>query len=663
MDKITMENDSDTKMSSSSIDDLALIENETFDFDLPVSPQECHGGQLIDIWEKDDEMVEDEDEVFIGPVGFKEKCVATNAELAIAEQKPMSPPTAEQYASLFKEAMSVSLELQRNSSKSRSSSSNSSDSDSSLTKASGRKTSVAPALDSIQESSGAMKERKVGEKYARCEAAGDSKSELECFKREVKKEIRCPVRRGTVTIATNVPSPYPTAKDCTNTEPKRDPPAKVLHPRPPAQGVKPRGRGSMLPTRGLRRPAPVSARQGDDSAAPHNYRPEIGTTNPQGSTKIPSSGIQKPAVKKLVNPKVSGLKRPGFTSGSKSTNGVSSEAKTDSVPATKLPTKKIGLIKPSAISRPTHRNGTAGPAANKHQPMKATMSFGAGAATNGTGPSKRTTITPQVPSTGKRKNPTPRAATPSTPVFQEKKVVPKRLLGSGAGGNTTPAKGAVTPRRCSISTLPRPSTPVQPSTPHTRHTSITVPLSSAGPASARRRSGIPTPNRRASTSTRPASRLAVPTAISRPQSAQAAQKESSRFSPLLLSPLLTPPQFKLSPEGPEPEEKVAIKPFHVDDSIPPPNATISSSPELPTPELTSTATKTPHPDNVLRTRTNLQETVKEAGPVTKVATPKEKPSVGMLIDFGSATPKDKKGSKTPKQLGRAAIKENLLIDF
>ena len=119
--------------------------------------------------------------------------------------------------------------------------------------------------------------------------------------------------------------------------------------------------------------------------------------------------------------------------------------------------------------------------------------------------------------------------------------------------------------------------------------------------------------------------------LSRPQSAQAAQKESSRFSPLLLSPLLTPPQFKLSPEGPEPEEKVAIKPFHVDDSIPPPNATTCSSPELTTPELTSTATKTPHPDNVLRTRTNLQETVKEAGPVTKVATPKEKPSVGMVI--------------------------------
>lgn len=263
-----------------------------------------HGaGQLIDIPEKDDEIGEEEDEVFIGPVGFKEKCVATNAELVIAEQKPMSPPTAEQYASLFKEAMSLSLELQRNSSKSNSSSSsNNSDSDSSVKKASGRKTSVAPALDSIQESSSAMKERKVGEKYARCGEAGDAKSELESFKRQVKKDIRCPVRRGTVTIATNVPSPYPTAKttECTQTEPKGDPPIKVLQPRPPAQGVKPRGRGSMLPTRGLRRPTPVSARQGDDSAAPHNYKPEIGTTNPQVSTKIPSSGIQKPGVKKLV---------------------------------------------------------------------------------------------------------------------------------------------------------------------------------------------------------------------------------------------------------------------------------------------------------------------------------------------------------------------------
>ncbi|XP_041457991.1 G2 and S phase-expressed protein 1-like isoform X3 [Lytechinus variegatus] len=648
MDKITMENGHAVKFSSDSIDDLALIENETFDFDLPVSPQECHGNnKLIDLQE-DDEMVDDEDEVFIGPVGHKEKCVATNAEMAIAEQKPMSPPTAEQYASLFKEAMALSLELQGTSSSSGSSSSNRSDSSSSIKEPNERKSSVTPALDCIQENLGAKEVvQGVKEKHAGCEDE-DTMSELERFKRPVKKDIRNPTRRGTYTVASNQPSPYPTAEtiDCIKPEPKGDPPIKVLQPRPPTQSIIARGRGSMLPTRGLRRPTPVSTRKCDDTAS-RSDQSKNGTANHQEITKIPNSGFQKPLVKKLI-PKASGLKKPGFMSES----NVPSETKTA---ATKLPTKKIGLMKPSTISRPANRNGTNGAVANKPQPMKATMTFGAsnedssGAATNGTRPSKKAIVTSQVPSTGKRKVAAPRAATPSTPVFQEKKVIPKRLLASGTGGTTTPAKGAVTPRRSSISSLPRPSTPVQPSTPHTRHTSISVPPSSVGTSSARRRSGIPTPNRRASTTTRPGSRLAAPSAISRPQSAQATRKESSRFSPLLLSPLQTPPEFKLSPDGPDD----ITKPLQVDDIIPHPDAT-GSSPEF-------TLQKNPAPDNVLRTRTNLP--VKESSPVTKLATPKDKPSVGTLIDFGSATPKDKKGMKTPMQPEQTAVKENLLIDL
>ncbi|XP_032217787.2 G2 and S phase-expressed protein 1 isoform X2 [Nematostella vectensis] len=80
--------------------DVALLEDEKFDFDLPLSS---------------DEEQEDDDEIFFGPVGHKERCVATNAEVhAVAENedwKPMSPLTAEQIVEIFKEATAVACML------------------------------------------------------------------------------------------------------------------------------------------------------------------------------------------------------------------------------------------------------------------------------------------------------------------------------------------------------------------------------------------------------------------------------------------------------------------------------------------------------------------------------------------------------------------------
>ena len=54
--------------------------------------------------------VEDEDEVFFGPVGHRERCVAVNSSLHDnSTPKPMSPLSGEQVAELFKEATAVSI--------------------------------------------------------------------------------------------------------------------------------------------------------------------------------------------------------------------------------------------------------------------------------------------------------------------------------------------------------------------------------------------------------------------------------------------------------------------------------------------------------------------------------------------------------------------------
>lgn len=78
-----------------------LIEDEKFDFDVPISPTVCDGSVA-----KHD--LEDEDEVFFGPIGHKERCVTVNSDLH-ADYKPMSPLNGEQIAELFKEATAVSL--------------------------------------------------------------------------------------------------------------------------------------------------------------------------------------------------------------------------------------------------------------------------------------------------------------------------------------------------------------------------------------------------------------------------------------------------------------------------------------------------------------------------------------------------------------------------
>ncbi|XP_071508879.1 uncharacterized protein [Diadema antillarum] len=660
-------------------DDFDLIENETFDFDLSLSPQESHPGpQKADA--EDDVCEDEEDEVFMGPVGFKEQCVATNAELAIAERKSVSPPSAAQFALIFKEACSVALEFEKMSSKASSSSSahsSSSGSGSSEVK-DARGSKAATDLSRVQGTDCNTEPSETEEGLAHKEGTSN-KSELEHFKREVKRDIRCPMRRATYTIKTNQPSPYPTKPPSPmKREPQREmqpPSTKLFRPHPPQTHAPSNGRGSMLPMSRLRRPTalPRPATGGTQSNGSRN--PTSHTSSDGPGSQIPVSHAHTSPAKRPASSRMSGLKKPGFSktsnAGTKNNAGTQSKTNVQPKPATnkpsglKAPGKKLSLMKPSVISRPGQRNGAAhssqtagGAGVSKLQPMRATMSFGTGssvavaaAPSRGKDPKKTTPPSQISANTGKRKLATPRAvtpraATPCTPVCQEKKVVPKRLLSSGSTAPATPKRGAVTPRR-STSSIPRPSTPVQASKPHTRHSSITTPLSAARPASARRMSAIPTPGRRPDSSLkRCGSTSKIGSSVPRPASAQPVLGENLMISPLQLSPLMSPPQFQLSPEPAEGVTKETTQ-----TSAPPTQST--------SPECTIATTKTPTPANVLRSRTNVQESETETN-LVKNATPRNAPAVGLLVDFSSATPKEKKGVKRPQQLAETADKENLI---
>ncbi|XP_070193640.1 G2 and S phase-expressed protein 1-like isoform X2 [Littorina saxatilis] len=78
---------------------VALIEDEIFDFDLPDSPD--RSGQ-----EKTSKDEADE-EVFFGPVGFTEKCIAAG----VTEIKPLSPLRPDQMVELAKEAYSIAYRI------------------------------------------------------------------------------------------------------------------------------------------------------------------------------------------------------------------------------------------------------------------------------------------------------------------------------------------------------------------------------------------------------------------------------------------------------------------------------------------------------------------------------------------------------------------------
>ncbi|KFQ29808.1 G2 and S phase-expressed protein 1, partial [Mesitornis unicolor] len=89
----------------SNVSDVPLLTDEEFDFDLSLSPASGN-----------------EDEVFVGPLGHKEKCVTVNAEVnKNAEKKTMpasddklmwSPLTGDKFVEIFKEAHLLALQIE-----------------------------------------------------------------------------------------------------------------------------------------------------------------------------------------------------------------------------------------------------------------------------------------------------------------------------------------------------------------------------------------------------------------------------------------------------------------------------------------------------------------------------------------------------------------------
>ncbi|XP_070611436.1 G2 and S phase-expressed protein 1-like [Erythrolamprus reginae] len=93
--------DSECKTIDVPSNDFHLLTEEKFDFDLSLSPTSGN-----------------EDEVFIGPVGHKEKCIAVRLEShgesqirSHAHDLPWSPPAGDKFVEIFKEAHLLALQL------------------------------------------------------------------------------------------------------------------------------------------------------------------------------------------------------------------------------------------------------------------------------------------------------------------------------------------------------------------------------------------------------------------------------------------------------------------------------------------------------------------------------------------------------------------------
>ncbi|XP_005148480.2 G2 and S phase-expressed protein 1 [Melopsittacus undulatus] len=93
-----------TDICMSNVSDFPLLTDEQFDFDLSLSP--ASGS---------------EDEVFMGPLGHKEKCISANIEAQSAEKESAlasddklmwSPLTGEKFVEIFKEARLLALQIE-----------------------------------------------------------------------------------------------------------------------------------------------------------------------------------------------------------------------------------------------------------------------------------------------------------------------------------------------------------------------------------------------------------------------------------------------------------------------------------------------------------------------------------------------------------------------
>ncbi|XP_072027142.1 uncharacterized protein [Amphiura filiformis] len=528
-----------------SVTEADFLENEEFDFDLPVSPVLTNAPTRV-VDEKISPAEEDEDEVFFGPVGFREQCVAKKTELDSPEGiKPMSPLTTEQYVEIFKEATKVALLLKEQ---------GTDNTKCAETEANKSDEPVNQLTVSISEL--ALKPSNEGN-------ITPNKLEMNLFKRAVKKDMRSP-RRTTYTISVSPaghtpPAHLPTAKECVSSLVK-DQPAEIKFTakkvqegnlKKPVVGLAatkksrlPAKRSGIPKTSGLRKPKPVLQKIGTTKQSPPK-RTRLANGESNQGLKVPSSPV--PYDTSENNMVYSGKRRtPG--SNNPVQNGLCKPARNGQEPtarnatnhngASKPHASKLSLMKPGVIPRKTLAaarpsklaKSTSAAGAGKLQPMKATMALDP----------KKTTVKPA----------TPKVQIPCTPVVADKNV-PKRILSSGS---LSAIKEKLTPRTSRAYSVdsaikaknPHTKTPVQrkPSVPGTPQKSSQK-VGGSVTGSSRRRSGIPTPHKRSVSS---ASRLNSTSSIKSHQS----PRTLPMHGPItrIPSPIETPPAPQISPALP-----------------------------------------------------------------------------------------------------------------
>ncbi|XP_022102480.1 flocculation protein FLO11-like isoform X2 [Acanthaster planci] len=647
--------------------DEHLIDREKFDFDLPVSPVESEKVE-----------VDDEDEVFFGPVGFTEACIAKKTQLhsqSPNECKPMSPLNVEQYLELFLEANKVAMELTKEKKRD---ASQGSDDQGCTGKETGavddfsKKTEestvggvVADSQKQSEQSTGAKPSTEVSDCHIERVAVANlpGKTDVRNFKRLVRKDMRSP-RRGTYTISVspaNTPPPphLPSADDCVSKLARDKPQTLTFTAAQSNKQLSLKAPKSKLPVKGTQRsklplkgglkklvppPNPSSGTSTDKllrkklSSPPKRKRlnscesedliSEASSSLASETSDTPSLSLGQPKGKRpqpgsFHTKGTTGPHPPTKAATSSSTVASSQHKSTDkaaAVNSVKAPAAKPRLLQQGPLQRRVVqasrqlkpvKPGQRGflQSANRPQPVKAVVGLVKVPSAN----KDASEATPKKAG-NLRQTPSRKLCTPtvSTPVHQDKKVVPKRLLTNEQSASKPAA------RSLSTSTMPTPQSKLMPPSTPSRSDSKVVPASAS---SMWRRSGIPTPSRRSIASS---SRLSsTSSTISNPSPVQF---RALRTSTTTSSPSGSPPPPKPAP----PTAKEAIIKLDLD-----------SSPAC-TKEVTLCDGRAP-----LETKTNLQEGKTNS------------PVVGLLVDI-IPDPEEKLSKDAVSREGSRLYKENLI---
>nr|XP_022298214.1 G2 and S phase-expressed protein 1-like isoform X2 [Crassostrea virginica] len=465
---------------------VQLLEDEEFDFDLPLSP----AVRIL----TSPETVEDDEEVFIGPVGFTEKCVATVvSEIAPLQEppKPLSPLKPHQIAEIFKEAQLVVYRINNEETEEGESR------DNSESEAGRKRKSQTPVRHqrkgTFTESPDAF--IRLPENVVKAmpvidiEINDPFQSKVEENKENCTREVGsrlAPPRNcrlpGSQLTSKNKTGRFPdaAASDTDDNCSVTSDTSEGSLPRPPVSGVA-NSKGSTKQT-GLKRPsmlkAPGAASKSNENLSLNNHA----TSKPSSSASVGKTKIVPPSnPRRSLN--VSSRKSLGLNTSAlpNSTKAAPRESSKETEPVVrKGPSTRLSLVKPGSIAKPGLKAQQSTESRTRPGPMKALP-------TTSNIPDKQLTGKPAL--IKQMLNPEI-----CTPIKADKKVQPK-LLSNNFG------------------------TPVRSNS-----------VSSCTPVSARRRSFLPTPQKTRSGST---------SAIPQPSPVVRCSSTSSRTGSLSESPFVS----------------------------------------------------------------------------------------------------------------------------